>query len=170
MPILSAEIPQNPLPYQRDNFVSAEVMDEETTDLQELPANPIVEEGLPPHLVAEYRFARFQTPRLHIGLVRFHQKMDTRIFKFLGAALELMEDNFQTRGLTTLEGLELCSTNRVVYPFQIGPCETQVRSMHLTNSFMYRKETITAAYEGAGWVLSHRDLSHTSSLCSSSRF
>ena len=24
--------------------------------------------------------------------------------------------------------------------------------MHLTNSFMYRKETITAAYEGAGWA------------------
>ena len=24
--------------------------------------------------------------------------------------------------------------------------------MHLTNSFMYRKETIAAAYEGAGWV------------------
>ena len=95
MPILSAEIPQNPLPYQRDNFVSAEVMDEETTDLQELPADPIVEEGLPPHLVAEFRFARFQTPRLHIGLVRFHQKMDTRIFKFRGAAPKLVEGNFQ---------------------------------------------------------------------------
>ena len=95
MPVLSAEIPQNPLPYQRDNFVSAEVMDEETTDLQELPADPIVEEGLPPHLVAEYRFARFQTPQLHLGLVRFHQRMDTRIFKFRGAAPELVEGNFQ---------------------------------------------------------------------------
>ena len=64
MPILSAEIPQNPLPYQRNNFVNAEVMDEATTDLQELLADPIVEEGLPPHLVAEYHFARYQTPRL----------------------------------------------------------------------------------------------------------
>ena len=82
MPVLSDEISQNPLPYQRDNFVSAKVMDEETTDLQELLADPIVEEGLLPHLVAEFRFARFQTPRLHIGLVRFHQKMDMRIFKF----------------------------------------------------------------------------------------
>ena len=152
MPILSAEIPQNPLPYQRDNFVSAEVMDEETTDLQELPADPIVEEGLPPHLVVEYRFARFQTPRLHIGLVRFHQKMDTRTFKFRGAAPELVEGNFQARGLTTLEGPELCGANHVVYPFQIRPCETRVRSMHLTNSFMYRKETIAAAYEGASWA------------------
>ena len=95
MPILSAEIPQNPLPYQRDSFISTEVMDKETTDLQELLADPIVEKGLPPHLVAEYRFARFQTPRLHIGLVQFHQKMDTRIFKFRGVAPELVEGNFQ---------------------------------------------------------------------------
>ena len=69
MPILSTEISQNPLPYQHDNFISAEVMDEKTTDLQELPADPIMEEGLPPHLVAEFRFARYQTPRLHRGLV-----------------------------------------------------------------------------------------------------
>ena len=95
---------------------------------------------------------RFQTPRLHIGLVWFHQKMDTRMFQFLGAVLELMEGNFQTRGQTTLEGLELCSTNRMVYLFWIWPYEIQVRSLHLTNSFMYRNETITAAYEGAGWA------------------
>ena len=62
MPILSAEIPQNPLPYQRDNFVHAEVMDEATTEIQELPADPIVEDGLLPHLVAEFCFARFQIP------------------------------------------------------------------------------------------------------------
>ena len=63
-----------------------------------------------------------------------------------------MEGNFQARGLTTLEGPELCSANRMVYPFQIRPCETRVRSMHLTNSFMYRKETIATAYEGASWA------------------
>ena len=40
------------------------------------------------------------------------------IFKFLGAALELMEDNFQARGLTTLEGPELCRTNRMIYLFR----------------------------------------------------
>ena len=152
MPILSAEIPQNPLSYQRDNFVNAGVMDEVTTDLQELPADPIVEDRLLPHLVAEYHFARFQTPRLHIGLVQFHQKIDTRIFKFQGAAPELMEGNFQAQGLTTLEGPELCNANHLVYPFQIRPCETRVRSMHLTNSFMYRKETIATAYKGAGWA------------------
>ena len=34
----------------------------------------------------------------------------------------------------------------------IRPCETRVRSLHLTNSFMYRTETIATAYEGAGWA------------------
>ena len=64
MPILSvpfSEIPQNPLPYQQEAFVEVEVMATGSTDLQELPADPTVEEELPPHLVAEYRFARFQT-------------------------------------------------------------------------------------------------------------
>ena len=94
-------------------------MDEETTDLQELSIDLIVEEELLLHLMAEYRFTRHQTPRLHIGLVQFHQKIDTRMFKFRGTIPELMEGNFQARGQTTLEGLELCSTNRVVYPLQI---------------------------------------------------
>ena len=165
MPILSAEIPQNPLPYQRNNFVNAEVMDEATTEIQELLANPTMEEGLPPHLVAEFHFTRFQTPQLHIGLVRFHQKMDTRMFKFRGAAPELVEGNFQAQGLTTLEGPELCSVNCAVHPFQIRPCETRVRSMHLTNLFMYRKETIAAAYEGAGWTFSTKIYRHTPPVC-----
>ena len=119
MPILSTEIPQNPLPYQCDNFVSAKVMDEETTDLQELLADPTVEDRLPPHLVAEFHFARFQTPQLHAGLVQFHQKLDTRMFKFWGAAPELVEGNFQAQGLQTLKGPELCNANHMVYPFQI---------------------------------------------------
>ena len=63
-----------------------------------------------------------------------------------------MEGNFQARGLQTLKGPELCGANCVVYPFQIRPCKTRVRSMHLTNSFMYRSETIAAVYEGAGWA------------------
>ena len=137
MPILSAEIPQNPLPYQHDNFIHTEVMDEATTDLQELLADLTVEDGLLPHLVAEFRFTRFQTPQLHTRLVWFHQKLDTRMFKFQGAAPELMEGNFQAQGLQTLEGPELCNANHMIYPVQIRPCETKVRSMHLTNSFMY---------------------------------
>ena len=43
--------------------------------------------------------------------------MDMRTFKFRGVAPELMEGNFQARGLTTLEGPELCGANHVVYPF-----------------------------------------------------
>ena len=82
MLILSAEIPQNPLPYQHDNFMYAEIINKATTDLQELLADPTVEEGLPLHLVAEYRFVRFQPPQLHAGLVQFHQKLDMRMFKF----------------------------------------------------------------------------------------
>ena len=70
-------------------------MNKETTDLQELQIDLIVEEELQSHLMTEYRFARYQTPRLHIGLVRFHQKMDMRMFQFRGAVPELMEGNFQ---------------------------------------------------------------------------
>ena len=118
----------------------------------------------PPHLVAEYRFARFQTPQLHIGLVRFHQKMDTRILKHRGAAPKLMEGNFQARGLTTLEGPKLCSTNRMVYLFQIWPYETQVRSINLTNSFMYRDYRRYLRRSRIGFP--YRDLPlYTSSLC-----
>jgi hypothetical protein len=50
-------------------------MDLTTTDLQELPADPQLEEGLPPHLVAEYWFARFQDPLLE-GTNKFHLPMD----------------------------------------------------------------------------------------------
>jgi hypothetical protein len=70
------EIPQNPHPYQKDNFAFAKVMDPITTDLQELPADPLLEEGLPPHLVAEYRFAWFQDPLLE-GTNKFHLPIET---------------------------------------------------------------------------------------------
>ena len=36
--------------------------------------------------------------------------------------------------------------------------------MHLTNLFMYRKETIAAAYEGAGWAFSTETYRSTPSL------
>ena len=47
MPILSEEILQNPHSYQHNNFVYAKVMDKLIMDLQELPVDPLVEEGLP---------------------------------------------------------------------------------------------------------------------------
>ena len=74
------------------------------------------------------------------------------MFKFQGVAPELMEGNFQAQGLQTLEGPELCGVNHVVYPFQIRPCKTRVRLMHLIISFMYKSETIAAAYKGASWA------------------
>jgi hypothetical protein len=74
------KIPQNPHPYQKDNFAFAKVMDPLTTDLQELLADPQLEEGLPPHLVAEYQFTRFQDPLLE-GTNKFHLPMDTQMFK-----------------------------------------------------------------------------------------
>jgi hypothetical protein len=82
------EIPQNPHPYQKDNFTFAQVMDPVTTDLQELPADPQLEEGLPPHLVAEYRFAQFQDPLLE-GTNKFHLLMDTRMFKTCGVKVPI---------------------------------------------------------------------------------
>jgi hypothetical protein len=72
--------------------------------------------------------------------------------------------NHQVRGLPALEGRELQTACHVVFPFQIRPCETRVRSLQMINSFMYRKETITAAYEGAGWafpVETYRNTPHT---------
>jgi hypothetical protein len=155
------EIPQNPHPYQKDNFAFAKVMDPITTDLQELPADPQLEEGLLPHLVAEYRFARFQDPLLK-GTNKFHLPMDIQMFKTYGAEVPIM-GNHQVRGLPTLEGRELQTAHHVVFPFQIRPCETRVRSLQMINSFMYRKETIAAAYEGAGWafpVETYRDTPH----------
>ena len=37
--------------------------------------------------------------------------------------------------------------------------------MHLTNSFMYRKETIAAAYKGAGWAFPTETYHHTPPHC-----
>jgi hypothetical protein len=90
------EIPQNPHPYQKDNFAFTKVMDPVTTDLQELPADPQLEEGLPPHLVAEYWFARFQNPLLE-GTNKFHLLMDTRMFKTYGAEVREPSGSRATR-------------------------------------------------------------------------
>jgi hypothetical protein len=71
------------------------------------------------------------------------------MFKTYGMEVPIA-GNHQVRGLPTLESCELQSAFRVVFPVQIRPCETQVRSLHLINSFMYRKEMIASTYEGAG--------------------
>ena len=37
--------------------------------------------------------------------------------------------------------------------------------MHLTNSFMYRQETIATAYEGAGWAFPSKTTARTPNIC-----
>jgi len=54
------EIPQNPLPYDRESFFNSTDLDDRSTVLVELPADPMAEEGLPPCTVVELRFTRFQ--------------------------------------------------------------------------------------------------------------
>jgi hypothetical protein len=74
------------------------------------------------------------------------------MFKTYGVEVPIV-GNHQVRGLPSLKGRELQSACHVVFPFQIRPCETQVRSLQMINSLMYRKETIASAYEGAGWAV-----------------
>jgi len=60
MPTLMLEIPQNPLPYDRKSFLNSTDLNNCSTVLVKLPVNPVAEEGLPPHMVMELHFARFQ--------------------------------------------------------------------------------------------------------------
>jgi len=60
MPTLMLEIPQNPLPYDRESFLNTTNLDDHSTVLVELPTDPVLEEGLPPRTIVELRFARFQ--------------------------------------------------------------------------------------------------------------
>jgi hypothetical protein len=85
------------------------------------------------------------------------------MFKTYGVEVPIV-GNHQVRGLPTLEGRELQTACHMVFPFQIRPCETRVRSLQMINSFMYRKEMIAAANEGAGWafpVETYRNSLHT---------
>jgi len=57
---LMLEIPQNPLPYDRESFLYSTDLNNRSTVLVELPADPMAEEGLPPYVVVKLHFARFQ--------------------------------------------------------------------------------------------------------------
>jgi len=56
---------------------------------------------------------------------------------------------FQSHKLDYLSDAELTLADCIVYPLQIRPCETRIRSGIQINSFMYRHKTISSAYEGA---------------------
>jgi len=60
MPTLMLEIPQNPLPYDRESFLNTTDLDDHSMVLVELPADPVLEEGLPPYTSVELRFTQFQ--------------------------------------------------------------------------------------------------------------
>jgi len=62
MAILTLGIPQNPLPFNRKCFTNSNEMDLHSMILVELPTDPMAEKGLPPHVVMELCFARFQEP------------------------------------------------------------------------------------------------------------
>jgi len=59
MPILMLEIPQNPLPHDRESFLNSTDLDDHSTVLVELLVDPVAEEGLPPHTVVELHFVWF---------------------------------------------------------------------------------------------------------------
>jgi len=54
------EIPQNPLPYDRESFLNSINLDDRSTVLVKLPADPVLKEGLPPCTVVELHFTWFQ--------------------------------------------------------------------------------------------------------------
>jgi len=156
------EIPLNPLPYNRESFLYNTDLDDRSTVLVELPANPVAKEGLPPHMVVELCFAQFQErhpiSQFNKKCWRVHCPVHDvwKNYREENKEVELEEVHlgplFQSHKLDHLSDVELTLANRVVYPLQIRPCETRIRSATCINSFMYHHETIGSAYEGAGWA------------------
>jgi len=162
MPILMLEIPQNPLPYNRDSFLNCTKMDLHSTVLVELPTDPMVEEGLSSHAVVELCFARFQecnkTSSIKKKCWRVHCPVYNLWRNYWGEneEVELEEVHlgplFQSHKLDHLSNAELTLADRVVFFIWIRPCKTRIRSVPSINSFIYCHETINLAYEGAGWA------------------
>jgi len=170
MPTLTLEIPQNPLPYDRENFLNSTDLDDRSTVLVELPADPVVEDGLPPCTVVELRFARF-IERHPISLLdkkcyRVHRPVydPWKNYRGEGEQVEVEEVHlgplFQSHKLDYLSDAELTLADRLVYPLRIRPCETRIRAGTQINSFMYRHETIGSAYEGTGWAFPTKTYHH----------
>jgi len=170
MPTLMLEIPQNPLPCDRESFLNSTDLDDHSTVLVKLPADPVAEEGLPPRTIVKLRFARF-TERHPIS--QFNKKCyrvrcpvhdPWKNYRGEGEEVELEEVHlgplFQSHKLDYLSDAELTLADRLVYPLRIRPCETRIRSGTMINSFMYRHETIGSAYEGAGWAFPTKTYHH----------
>jgi len=162
MPTLMLEIPQNPLPYDRESFLNSTDLDDCSMVLVELPTDPVAEEGLPSHMVMELHFTRFQERH---PISQFDKKCWRvcrpvydiwKNYRGENEEVELEEVHldplFQSHRLDYLSDAELTLADHVVYPLRIRPCETRIRSATSINSFMYCHETIGSAYEGAGWA------------------
>jgi len=169
------KIPQNPFLYERDSFLNSTEMDLCSMVLVELPAIPVAKKGLPPHMVMELQFAKFQECN---KTSQFDKKCwQTRcpvynIWKnYWGdnKEVELEEVHlgplFQSHKLDHLSDVELTLADCMVFLIQIRPCETRIRSVTLINSFMYCHETIGSAYKGTGWAFPTKTYWHALPTC-----
>ena len=164
-PSLSVDMPVTELPvpvylptYQQENFAFVKVWDGRLMELHQVPG---AEYQGPPQDVVERMFTRFETPRE----VTLPETICT--WKFL----ETLEDgaqwvmtvgpHFQSHRLPPLDRTEANTSDRMCLSFQIRPCETSAKSMHLVNLFMYHDELIVQAYEGAGWAFPVETLEDT---------
>ena len=158
MPVTELPVPVYLLTYQQKNFAFAKVWDGRLTELHQVPG---AEYQGPPQDVVERTFARFKTPREVTLLETVHT----------WKILETLEDgvqwvmtvgpHFQSHRLPPLDRTEANTSDRMCLPFQIRPCETSAKSMHLVNLFMYHDESIAEAYEGAGWAFPVETLEDT---------
>ena len=139
MPVTELPVPIYPPTYQQENFAFAKVWDRRLTELHQVPG---AEYQGPPQDVVERTFARFETPR-EVTLPE-----TARTWKIL----ETLEDgaqwvmrvgpHFQSHHLPLLDRTEANTSDCMCLPFQIRPCETSAKSMHLVNSFMYHDKSI----------------------------
>jgi len=175
MPTLMLKIACNPQFYNQEAFHNCTLMDLATTDLVELPTNPLAEEGLPSHMVVELGFMRFQNSH---KLGPFDKKCwwtchpvydSWRNYCGDDEKIELeevhLEPIFQLYKIINLNDDEIAWADCLVFPFQIRPYKTRIRSETFINSFMYHHETISSTYKGADWAFQTKTYWHTFSTC-----
>ena len=158
MPVTELPVPVYPPTYQQENFAFVKVWDRRLTELHQVPRAQY--QG-PPQDMVERTFARFETP-WEVTLPE-----TARTWKIL----ETLEDgtqwvmtvgpHFQSHRLPPLNRTEANTSDRMCLSFQIRPCKTSAKSMHLVNSFMYHDESIVQVYEGAGWAFPVETLEDT---------
>ena len=158
MPDTELPVPIYPPTYQQENFTFVKVWDGRLTELHQVPG---VEYQGPPQDVVERTFAHFETPR-EVTLpetARTWKILET--LKDSAQWVMMVGPHFQSHRLPPLDRTEANTSDRMCLPFQIRPCKTSAKSMHLVNSFMYHDESIVEAYEGASWAFPVETLEDT---------